>query len=103
MRDLDDPAIARDMEHRLVKHGPMALAGGDVHSDQPGRLVPTPSTTYNEPYNLARTLATLDILSEGRAGWNMVTSFGVDEAWRLHLRDTLDSTAGVRMRPSLPR
>ncbi len=37
-------------------------------------LVPTASTTYNEPFNLARQLASLDHLSGGRAGWNIVTS-----------------------------
>ncbi|WGY01819.1 LLM class flavin-dependent oxidoreductase [Nocardioides sp. QY071] len=38
-------------------------------------LVGTSSTTYNEPYTLARQFATLDHLSNGRAGWNIVTSF----------------------------
>ncbi|MFD0714204.1 LLM class flavin-dependent oxidoreductase [Paenibacillus sp. GCM10027626] len=37
-------------------------------------LAATLSTTYNEPYNAARKFATLDILSGGRAGWNIVTS-----------------------------
>lgn len=37
-------------------------------------LIATSSTTYEEPYNLARTFATLDAISHGRAGWNVVTS-----------------------------
>ncbi|MBN8950700.1 MULTISPECIES: LLM class flavin-dependent oxidoreductase [unclassified Rhizobium] len=37
-------------------------------------LIGTLTTTFNEPYALARQLATLDILSAGRAGWNVVTS-----------------------------
>ncbi|MFT4214097.1 MAG: NtaA/DmoA family FMN-dependent monooxygenase [Microbacterium sp.] len=37
-------------------------------------LVGTLSATFNEPYELARQLATLDHLSGGRAGWNVVTS-----------------------------
>ncbi|SDQ58915.1 NtaA/DmoA family FMN-dependent monooxygenase [Microbacterium sp. cf332] len=37
-------------------------------------LVGTLSTTFNEPYELARQLASLDHLSGGRAGWNAVTS-----------------------------
>lgn len=37
-------------------------------------LVGTLSTTFNEPYELARQLATIDHLSGGRAGWNAVTS-----------------------------
>lgn len=37
-------------------------------------LVSTASTSYHEPYHLARKFASLDHLSGGRAGWNIVTS-----------------------------
>jgi FMN-dependent oxidoreductase (nitrilotriacetate monooxygenase family) len=37
-------------------------------------LIGTASTTYTEPYNLARLFASLDHLSRGRAGWNIVTT-----------------------------
>jgi FMN-dependent oxidoreductase (nitrilotriacetate monooxygenase family) len=37
-------------------------------------LVATASTTYNEPYNLARRFASLDLVSRGRSGWNVVTT-----------------------------
>lgn len=37
-------------------------------------LAATVNTTFNEPYELARRLATLDHLSDGRAAWNVVTS-----------------------------
>jgi N-acetyl-S-(2-succino)cysteine monooxygenase len=37
-------------------------------------IVATASTTFNEPYNLARQLASLDLISNGRIGWNIVTS-----------------------------
>ena len=43
-------------------------------------LVATASTTYNEPYNLARRFASLDHLSRGRAAWNIVTTFVPDVA-----------------------
>ncbi|NYJ10489.1 FMN-dependent oxidoreductase (nitrilotriacetate monooxygenase family) [Rhizobium leguminosarum] len=43
-------------------------------------LVATASTTYNEPYGLARSFASLDQLSGGRAGWNLVTSASELEA-----------------------
>jgi FMN-dependent oxidoreductase (nitrilotriacetate monooxygenase family) len=43
-------------------------------------LVGTASTTYNEPYALARRFASLDHLSGGRAGWNVVTSTTNSEA-----------------------
>lgn len=43
-------------------------------------LVATASTTYNDPYVLARTFASIDLLSAGRAGWNLVTSASELEA-----------------------
>lgn len=51
-------------------------------------LIATASTTYTEPYNLARQFASLDHISQGRVGWNIVTSwvggagpnFGYDQA-----------------------
>jgi FMN-dependent oxidoreductase (nitrilotriacetate monooxygenase family) len=43
-------------------------------------LVATCSTTYNEPYALARRFASLDHISHGRAGWNVVTSTSNSEA-----------------------
>lgn len=43
-------------------------------------LVSTASTSYNEPYGLARTFLSLDRLSGGRAGWNLVTSASPIEA-----------------------
>jgi len=43
-------------------------------------LVATASTTYSEPYNLARRISTLDHLSHGRASWNIVTTFIPDVA-----------------------
>ncbi|TLM80911.1 LLM class flavin-dependent oxidoreductase [Pseudarthrobacter sp. NamE5] len=39
-------------------------------------LIATASTTYNEPYNLARRFASVDQISGGRAGWNVVTTAG---------------------------
>ena len=50
-------------------------------------LIATASTTYNEPYHVARKFASLDHLSGGRAGWNLVTTsnpeaalnFGLDQ------------------------
>ncbi|MGO4587485.1 NtaA/DmoA family FMN-dependent monooxygenase [Paenarthrobacter sp. 2TAF44] len=43
-------------------------------------LVATGSTTFNEPFNLARQFKALDVMSHGRAGWNAVTSSGQDVA-----------------------
>ena len=43
-------------------------------------LVATASTTYNEPFHIARKFASLDHISGGRAGWNIVTSWSDAEA-----------------------
>jgi FMN-dependent oxidoreductase (nitrilotriacetate monooxygenase family) len=58
-----------------------ALAGATEHIG----LIATASTTYNEPYNLARRFASLDHVSGGRAGWNIVTTAGVDAARNFNL------------------
>ncbi|MBP1206353.1 FMN-dependent oxidoreductase (nitrilotriacetate monooxygenase family) [Duganella sp. 1411] len=43
-------------------------------------LIGTATTTYNEPYTVARQFASLDQISDGRAGWNLVTSDNAAEA-----------------------
>ncbi len=43
-------------------------------------LIATASTSYNSPYNLARRFSGLDHVSGGRAGWNVVTTAGVEAA-----------------------
>lgn len=43
-------------------------------------VIGTASTSYNEPYNIARRFATLDHVSNGRAGWNVVTTADLPSA-----------------------
>jgi N-acetyl-S-(2-succino)cysteine monooxygenase len=50
-------------------------------------LVPTVSTSYSDPFTIARQIASLDLLSNGRAGVNLVTSAG-DAVARNHGRDS---------------
>jgi FMN-dependent oxidoreductase (nitrilotriacetate monooxygenase family) len=50
-------------------------------------LIATASTTYNDPYNLARRFASVDHVSAGRAGWNVVTTAGPDAAKNFNLAD----------------
>lgn len=57
----------------------LLLAAMAVATSRVG-LIGTASTTYNEPYDLARRMATLDHISHGRAGWNIVTSTMENEA-----------------------
>lgn len=67
-------ADARGRMGKVVKFEPLtvlsALAAVTTHLG----LVATATTTYNEPYTLARQFASLDQISGGRAGWNLVTS-----------------------------
>jgi FMN-dependent oxidoreductase (nitrilotriacetate monooxygenase family) len=50
-------------------------------------LIATASTTYNEPYNLARRFGSLDHVSAGRAGWNIVTTAGLEAARNFNLTE----------------
>lgn len=64
----------------VVRFEPLTLLGAlSALTDRIG-LVATVSTTYSEPYNVARALASLDHLSEGRVGWNVVTGSSPDAA-----------------------
>ncbi len=86
-----------------VPAGSLARTGRDMIELEPTMLLPalamvtkhlglvaTASTTYNEPYNLARRFATLDLISGGRAGWNVVASWSALEAQNFGLETTLD-------------
>ncbi|WP_235035052.1 LLM class flavin-dependent oxidoreductase [Roseomonas sp. 18066] len=53
-------------------------------------LVATASTTYNEPFHIARKYASLDKISGGRAGWNIVTSWSDAEAQNFNRDAHLD-------------
>jgi FMN-dependent oxidoreductase (nitrilotriacetate monooxygenase family) len=83
----EDAAAIRERDPRLASQAarstsfePLSLlAALAVNTSRIG-LVATASTTYNDPYGLARTFASLDRLSGGRAGWNLVTSASELEA-----------------------
>ncbi|MEN5396812.1 LLM class flavin-dependent oxidoreductase [Achromobacter xylosoxidans] len=53
-------------------------------------LIATVSTTYNEPYHVARKFASLDHISGGRSGWNLVTSSGQGEAQNFNLDELVE-------------
>ncbi len=64
----------------LVHFEPLTLLSALSTVTEKIGLVATASTTYNEPFHLARKFASLDHLSSGRAGWNLVTSATEAEA-----------------------
>jgi len=53
-------------------------------------LVATASTTFDEPYHVARRFASLDHISNGRAGWNVVTTANPDAALNFGLADHVE-------------
>ncbi len=60
--------------HYLNRLEPLTLLSALAVATKHIGLIGTATTSYNEPYNLARRLASLDLISHGRAGWNVVTS-----------------------------
>ncbi|HBO3777799.1 TPA: LLM class flavin-dependent oxidoreductase [Pseudomonas aeruginosa] len=59
-------------------------------------LIATATTSYNEPYHIARKFASLDYLSKGRAAWNLVTSVVSDEAWNFGREAHIDHAERYR-------
>ena len=60
--------------HYLNRLEPITLLSALAVTTQHLGLVATMTTSYNDPFNLARRLASLDLISGGRSGWNVVTS-----------------------------
>ncbi|TCH99692.1 LLM class flavin-dependent oxidoreductase [Roseococcus sp. SYP-B2431] len=80
LRTPDTPPGALQRSHQTFELEPLTLLSAlSAVTSQIG-LVSTASTTYNEPYHVARKWASLDHLSGGRAGWNVVTSWSEIEA-----------------------
>lgn len=84
---LEDAAGLRDANARTASQTarsigfePLSLLAAIAAQTNRIGLVATASTSYNDPYALARAFATLDLLSGGRAGWNLVTSASEIEA-----------------------
>jgi FMN-dependent oxidoreductase (nitrilotriacetate monooxygenase family) len=87
VRANDDPPGSLSHSNRNVELEPLTLLSALAPMTQHIGLVGTASTTYNEPYHIARKFASLDHISGGRAGWNVVTSWSEQEAWNFG-RDT---------------
>jgi FMN-dependent oxidoreductase (nitrilotriacetate monooxygenase family) len=71
----DTPAVTDRIDYRpFLSLEPTILLAMVAASTSHIGLIATASTTYNEPYNIARRFATLDLASGGRSGWNAVTT-----------------------------
>jgi FMN-dependent oxidoreductase (nitrilotriacetate monooxygenase family) len=72
---VDSPYITPDSApHFLNRLEPLTLLSALAFATERIGLVGTLTTSYNEPFNVARQFASLDLISGGRAGWNVVTT-----------------------------
>src|SRR6478609_625775 len=69
----DDPVVV-GATTRASRHEPMTLMGALAAVTRHIGLVATASTGIYEPFHIARFFASLDQLSGGRSGWNLVTT-----------------------------
>ncbi|MGW4292047.1 LLM class flavin-dependent oxidoreductase [Micromonospora chersina] len=84
----DGLAVGPAVRHNIqAVFEPLTLLAALATATEHIGLIATASTTYNEPFNLARKFASLDHLSGGRAGWNIVTSAQAREARNFNLDD----------------
>jgi alkanesulfonate monooxygenase SsuD/methylene tetrahydromethanopterin reductase-like flavin-dependent oxidoreductase (luciferase family) len=88
-QDLPRGSLARS-GYEIVEMEPMTLLPALAAVTKHIGLVTTASTTYNEPFHIARKFATLDLISGGRAGWNIVTSWSDAEAQNFNRAKHLD-------------
>ena len=65
---------AHSPPHYLNRLEPLTLLSALAVATKSIGLVGTLTTSYNDPFSLARRFASLDLISKGRAGWNVVTS-----------------------------
>jgi FMN-dependent oxidoreductase (nitrilotriacetate monooxygenase family) len=77
---LNMPAEALKRSHTVASFEPLTLLSALSAVTERLGLIATASTTYNEPYHVARKFASLDHVSGGRAGWNLVTTANPDAA-----------------------
>jgi FMN-dependent oxidoreductase (nitrilotriacetate monooxygenase family) len=78
--NLSGSADVRGRMGKVVKFEPMTILSALAAVTKNLGLVATSTTTFNEPYTLARQFASLDQISGGRSGWNLVTSNNEQDA-----------------------
>jgi alkanesulfonate monooxygenase len=80
IREYDEPPGALCRFSNSSRFEPLTLLSALAMVTKHIGLVATASTTYNEPFHIARKFGSLDHISGGRAGWNVVTSVTAMEA-----------------------
>ena len=80
VREAHPDALARSAQY-IANMEPITLLSALAAVTTRIGLVATASTSYNEPYHVARKFASIDHISKGRAGWNLVTSGQAADAY----------------------
>ncbi len=87
---LNMPVEALKRSHTVTSFEPFTLLSALAMVTEKIGLVATASTTFEEPYHVARRFASLDHISNGRAGWNIVTTSNPDAALNFGLDDHME-------------
>lgn len=90
---LDMPVNALKRSHTVTSFEPFTLLSALAAVTERIGLVATASTTFDEAYHIARRFASLDHISEGRAGWNIVTTANPDAALNFGYEGQMDHDA----------
>ena len=87
---LNMPLDALKRSHTVTSFEPFTLLSALAGVTEHVGLVATGSTTFDAPYHVARRFASLDHISGGRAGWNIVTTSNPDAALNFGLDDHME-------------
>jgi len=87
---LNMPIDALKRSHTVTSFEPFTLLSALASVTEHIGLMATASTTYDEPYHIARRFASLDHISGGRAGWNIVTTSNPDAALNFGLEEDIE-------------
>lgn len=87
---LNMPVEALKRSHTVTSFEPFTLLSALAAVTENIGLVATGSTTFDAPYHVARRFASLDHISGGRAGWNIVTTSNPDAALNFGLDDHME-------------
>jgi FMN-dependent oxidoreductase (nitrilotriacetate monooxygenase family) len=87
---LNMPVEALKRSHTVTSFDPLTLLPALATATSRIGLIATASTTFEQPYHVARKFASLDWISEGRAGWNIVTTSNPDAALNFGMSDHME-------------
>jgi len=90
MAVLNMPMDALKRSHTATSFEPFTLLSALSQATEHIGLVATGSTTFDAPYHIARRFASLDHISGGRAGWNIVTTSNPDAALNFGMDDHME-------------